>query len=298
MSYKSEKFFLLPALAALLFVLSGFTAPVRVIPLYGRPSGENERIVIRKVVSGADTGMLLINTRTFETVLVPSQRVNVGKFYESPDSLADDSPYFRLRRRMMERYDLCPGGVPAYDGPGYMLTCDLCPSSKPLDRDFLNYLAREGISPVYICISGRWIGRHAEDLRWLKELEGVDIVWVNHSLTHYYAPGVPYSRNFMLKPGTDWKMEILGNEEAMLARGLVPSPFFRYPGLVSNRALALEVLRYGLIPLGSNAWMAKEERPQAGSIILLHANGNEPQGLELFRKWQRNTGLKPEKFKY
>ena len=35
----------------------------------------------------------------------------------------------------------------------------------------------------------------------------------------------------------------------------------------------------GLIPLGSDAWLAKNEWPREGSIVLVHANGNEPLGV-------------------
>ena len=67
----------------------------------------------------------------------------------------------------------------------------------------------------------------------------------------------------------------------LLDSDLLPSPFFRFPGLVSNQRL-IEVLRdLHLIPIGSNAWLAKGERPQPGSVILVHANGNEPEGIRL-----------------
>ena len=39
-------------------------------------------------------------------------------------------------------------------------------------------------------------------------------------------------------------------------------------------------MAYGLIPVGSDAWLAKNEVPSAGSIVLVHGNGNEPVGVE------------------
>jgi len=38
-----------------------------------------------------------------------------------------------------------------------------------------------------------------------------------------------------------------------------------------------------LIPIGSAAWLAKGETPRAGSLILVHANGNEPEGIRLLQ---------------
>ena len=41
---------------------------------------------------------------------------------------------------------------------------------------------------------------------------------------------------------------------------------------------------YFLIPLGANAWIAKNEPIQKGSIILIHGNKNEPQGIAMMEK--------------
>jgi hypothetical protein len=38
----------------------------------------------------------------------------------------------------------------------------------------------------------------------------------------------------------------------------------------------------GLVPVGSDAWLAKNQRPGEGSIVLVHANGNEPLGVRRF----------------
>ena len=42
------------------------------------------------------------------------------------------------------------------------------------------------------------------------------------------------------------------------------------------------VRRHHLISLGADAWLAIDQRPNAGSIVLVHANGNEPLGIKLF----------------
>lgn len=68
----------------------------------------------------------------------------------------------------------------------------------------------------------------------------------------------------------------------MLRLGLLPSVFFRFPGLVDDSSLSEKVLRTGLIPIGSDAWLAKSQRPSAGSIVLVHGNGTEPAGVREF----------------
>ena len=68
----------------------------------------------------------------------------------------------------------------------------------------------------------------------------------------------------------------------MIERGLVPSVFFRFPGLVSDRSVFEEVLSRGLIPTGSDAWLAKGQHATAGSVVLVHGNGNEPLGVKDF----------------
>ena len=70
-------------------------------------------------------------------------------------------------------------------------------------------------------------------------------------------------------------------EQLLLENGLIPSPFFRFPGLVADGTLLARLRELSLIPLGSNAWLAKGEQPEDGSVILVHGNGNEPRGIEL-----------------
>ena len=42
------------------------------------------------------------------------------------------------------------------------------------------------------------------------------------------------------------------------------------------------------MPLGSDAWLAKSQKPVAGSIVLVHANGNEPLGVRRFLELLRS----------
>jgi peptidoglycan/xylan/chitin deacetylase (PgdA/CDA1 family) len=126
---------------------------------------------------------------------------------------------------------------------------------------------------------------HPLDLAWLRQLEQdreITVTWINHSFHHRYAPALPLSRNFLLEPGTDLGAEVLKTEAAMIENGLQPSVFFRFPGLVSDPTLMGRVISYGLIPIGSDAWLAKGQVPSPGSIVLVHGNGNEPVGIAKF----------------
>ncbi len=173
-------------------------------------------------------------------------------------------------------------------GNGVVLTIDLCPSARPLDRRLfttliLDFAPAEKPVPVGIAITGRWMIEHPKDLAWLRqrEREGeIAVTWINHSFNHRYDERLPLSQNFLLESGTDPDLEVLATEKAMIDQGLLPSVFFRFPGLVSDPKLVGRIVAYGLIPVGSDAWLAKNQVPSAGSIVLVHGNGNEPVGVD------------------
>jgi hypothetical protein len=173
---------------------------------------------------------------------------------------------------------------------GISLTADLCPSSRPLDRRiftdiFQQFQKVERPVPVALSITGIWMREHPQDLAWLKEMQlknEIIITWINHSYNHRVSRSLPLKENFLLEPGTDINFEVLGTEQAMLKNGLLPSVFFRFPGLVSDQQLIYKITGFGLIPIGTDAWLAKGQAPQAGSIVLIHGNGNEPLGVSDF----------------
>lgn len=179
-------------------------------------------------------------------------------------------------------------GYPA--DKGIVLTIDLCPSHKPLDRIIFTTLINEFNKyekpvPLALSITGRFMLTHSEDLEWLKSLEKtglIKITWINHTYNHHFNPKVPLKTNFLLEPGTDINFEILGTEMALLEKGLELSPFFRFPGLVSDFKLFEKITNYGLIPIGSDAWLAKGQIAHNGNIVLIHGNGNEPIGVKEF----------------
>ena len=177
--------------------------------------------------------------------------------------------------------------------PQLYLTADLCPSHKPLDRSLFENLTHDKnvAVPMAINVSGNWIRKHEEDFQWLRAKEqsgALRITWANHSDTHPYVPHIPDTRNFLLSPGVNFDSEIFGVEKLLFSHGVVPSVFFRFPGLVSDQKLVQRLAELGLIPLGADAWLALGQPIHNGSVILIHANGNEPLGIHLlfenFRK--------------
>jgi hypothetical protein len=173
---------------------------------------------------------------------------------------------------------------------GISLTVDLCPSHRPLDKriftDIFNQFQKvEKPVPVALSVTGVWMRQHPQDLQWLKQMqqnEEIYITWINHSYNHRVSVNLPLKENFLLEPGTDISYEVLETEKAMLKNGLLPSVFFRFPGLVSDQQLVYRITDFGLIPVGTDAWLAKGQHPAAGSIVLIHGNGNEPVGVNDF----------------
>jgi hypothetical protein len=180
-------------------------------------------------------------------------------------------------------------------GNGVVLTVDLCPSRRPLDRSLFDSVIatfgpEERPVPLAVAVTGVWMREHPGDLAWLLDrVQSGDatITWIDHSFDHRFDPAAPLPRNFLLRPGTDLEAEILRTEQAMLEHGMVPSVFFRFPGLVSDRQVFDRVVAHGLVPVGSDAWLAKGQRPAEGSIVLVHGNGNEPIGIADFLRLLR-----------
>ena len=171
-------------------------------------------------------------------------------------------------------------------GGGGYFTGDLCPSHKPLEREFISSLEGER-TPVALSISGLWLKHHFEDYRWLTQEAArgaLAITWINHTYTHNYKKGVAEDENFMLSPDVDPDYEIEETEKLLIANGGTPSVFFRFPGLVSSSDLMKAVAAHHLISLGADAWLALGQSPRDGSVILVHPNGNEPAGLKIYSR--------------
>ncbi len=171
---------------------------------------------------------------------------------------------------------------------GSVVSADLCPSNKPLDRSFFLDLERlQNNIPVALAISGYWLKKHPKDFAWLKSeihAQRLNVTWVNHSFFHTYKKEQPAEDNYLLSAKADIRHEILATERLLIENGITPSVFFRFPALVSNEKLMNHLKQKMLLPVASDAWLAIGQEPKEGSIILVHANGNETRGLARFKE--------------
>lgn len=233
--------------------------------------------------------VIVLDTKTMKTFIYNLKELKISKF----NNFSKNSNYSKLINLIVEK-NYKSSGIDSIFNDGYSLTLDLCPSTKKFDSAFFNYIIEKKIDPLYICVSGKWIDKHNSEFKYILDYsKNINIVWVNHSYSHYYDSKKKNNNNFMLSENTNLEFEVLNNEIVMLKNGIIPSPFFRFPGLISDQKICKTIISYGLIPLSSNAWIAKGEKPKNRSIILLHMNGNERSGLSLFLKFFKNTKLKP-----
>lgn len=295
MTTRSRVACLLPVLLIALLCLAPSPALAAGYGPFFRPFRDADRklwVAIRRFDEGGRTRYLAVDPASFGTAVMDEA---------SAASDADETDWKGTAfSKALERYNapalgLQDGGLRRGPSGGLFLTIDLCPSSNRADAALFNaavdMAAARGVpTPVAIAVSGLWMERHPGELEWILGLEkkgGLAITWVNHTWSHPYDKGRPLAENFLLKPGVDFEREVLDDELAMIRRGLVPSPFFRFPGLVADRGLLERLKRLFLIPIGADAWLAKGERPAEGSIILVHGNGNEPEGVRRFMELYR-----------
>lgn len=257
-------------------------------------AGGREMIILRQFGRDGSSFFLGVDPDSLATEIVPAEAGELDE--EALNTIREtmaSTPYIRaLNEAEAHSQALQDAGIshllPAERGVS--LTIDLCPSRKPLDRALFRDIAAalagiEKPAPLAISVSGVWMEDHPDDLRWLLGLiqaGDISVDWINHTYHHRYDPKRPLRDNFLLEKGTDLEAEILLTEKKMIENRLVPSAFFRFPGLVSDTTLFKRVTAFGLIPVGSDAWLAKGQAARPGSIVLIHGNGNEPLGVKEF----------------
>ncbi|KTD39493.1 Uncharacterised protein [Legionella longbeachae] len=239
---------------------------------------------------------LVVDPETLQTKVMPVKTLLPRDFrqkdkpgYFTRWNIASTRYYQLLHKTTAAPYVLENQGIKhAQHGKhGNVLTIDLCPSTKPFESEFFNSLVKLSETsnkpiPVTIAISGMWLIEHPEEFQWLIAQEKdkkLAITWANHSFSHVYYDDLPYSENFLRSPETNIELEILTTEKYLLESGEVPSVFFRFPGLVSSKKLIRQLRQYGLIPLGTDTWLARNQTIIPGGILLVHGNSNEHEGI-------------------
>lgn len=175
------------------------------------------------------------------------------------------------------------------------LTVDLCWSLRRFEGDFfrsLPQLARQREQDVHaaVFVSGRWLQQHPTEMEALIDLDqqpGVQLTWGLHSWAHPKAAG--FLNDFSPEQLREDTFQL---ERSLLQWGIVPTVYYRFPGLIHDRTRLEEVLRLDLFPVDCESWIALlgSSHPYAhpvtdGSIILVHGNGNEPKGIVRLNDW-------------
>ena len=173
----------------------------------------------------------------------------------------------------------------------------ICHSANKIEKSLFNKLKKSSklnIVYVSIVISGLWIIQNKEDFIWLQSLtsDNFIITWVNCSFTRRYCK---IEGAFLLLSNTVVKSEILDTEKILIENGEIPSIFFRFPGLISDRKFLAELKKYGLVQLGASVLISKMKENDIinkGDIILINGNDIEKNKfLDLFYKFVDNTNL-------
>jgi hypothetical protein len=257
-------------------------------------SDTSDLILLRSFLKDKHRFYFAVNPWTLNTSIVNSDSNHTEKIpWDSIRIIFSSTPYIKAILQAEKESDtLQDAGIRRFNNmhPGIDLTIDMCPSIHPLDRavfiSLINEMGKvEKPVPMAISITGRWIKSHPADLLWLDSLDKsghLSIVWINHTFNHIVKKNVPLKNNFLLTPGININSEVLKTEIILLQKGQVPSVFFRFPGLISNHDVYYKILSFGLIPVGTDAWLAKGQKPGDGSIVLIHGNGNEPLGVKAF----------------
>lgn len=249
-------------------------------------------LAIRSFKSNQKKYLLLADLQNLKTRIEPAELYQLSNVdFNNIRAMFKNSTYVKVVENILANDKAIQNSglnTPISGKSGITLTVDLCPSHKEMDRvivsDLLSNFKNSQPIPISFSISGKWLLKHQADFDWLKQLQDKNqlaITWINHSYNHRVNE-LPLSQNFMLAKDTDVQAEVLENEQLLLKNGVVPSVFFRFPGLVSNQKLVEKIMRFGLIPVGSDAWLAKGEKAKNGSIVLIHGNGNEEPGVKDF----------------
>lgn len=250
--------------------------------------------IIRTYISHEKQFFIAVNPNNIKTYIIPAEEI-----LETPKTWTDilnqysNSAYVKAINTAKEKsFPMQDAGIQHgnVNEKGIILTIDLCPSHKPLDRIIFTSIANEFLKmnkpqAIALSITGKFLNSHPEDIEWLKEMSksgSLEIVWINHTYNHNYDPKLPIQENFLFEPKTNLDTEILLLEKSLLEKQILFSAFFRFPGLVSDAELINKVTEYGLIPIGSDAWLAKGQIAKNGDIVLIHGNGNEPLGVKDF----------------
>ena len=268
--------------------------------LFGPPLARGARVLVTRSlrVDGAPA-RLAVDADSLVSSVVRAAVLEEGSREASPADAASESPFSRSlaetarlggANRALDRIATSAKTGDATEP--FALTIDMCQSKKVWDEALFAWAV--GLAerlhrpvPIGVAMTGGWARAHPAELDRLVSWVASDklaITWINHSSTHPLncLDSACRRAEFLTAQSVDFDAEVLGLEQALVARGLAPSVLFRFPGLVHDPARLGQLARLSLLPLDANAWIAKGQPLGPRTVVLVHGNGNEPPGIRGF----------------
>lgn len=282
----------------------------------GAPIADGHRLsVIRSLVIDGKAARVVVDADTMLTSLVETPALEAGSAKAAFADTAYQKSLAATLKAAARNDALSHFGADALSAETapeqFALTVDMCQSHKPWEKRLFDWVVAlsdelHAPIPIGIAMTGVWAKAHSAELDQLNAWEAqgkLTITWVNHSSTHpLFCKNTSCSQaTFLTEPSVDMNEEVFGLERSLLARGMMTSPLFRFPGLVHDQKRLTELQRLSLLPLDADAWIAKGEKIKNGAVVLVHGNGNEPEGITGFLKvvttGQRASDLRSGKSK-
>jgi hypothetical protein len=266
--------------------------------LLGKPVEAGRRLsVIRAFVFRGTAAKLVVDADTMITAVVASTVLDRDTRTATGADAMASSPYATSlakvagSARALDRVS-ATASFPTTTTEPFALTIDMCQSRREWDRRLYEWAVDLSTSlgrpvPVGIAMTGGWAKAHPNELEQLLtwQHEGkLDITWINHSSTHplHCVDSACRRAEFLTAASVDFDEEVLGLERTLLARDMLPSVIFRFPGLVHDARRLGQLSRLSLFPLDANGWIAKGQPIAPRAVVLVHGNGNEPPGISGF----------------
>lgn len=249
--------------------------------------------VIRTATYQGEATRLVVDEESLATALVGAASLAEASRAAGAADHVQDTPYARSLADVASRgaaLSHLAATAPSLgaDEP-FALTIDMCQSHKAWEKRLFDWAVALSDKvhrpvPLGIAMTGVWAKAHPAELDQLLAWERggkLAITWINHSSTHplHCQDASCRKAQFLTAPGVDFDEEVLGEERVALARGMIPSTLFRFPGLVHDANRLRQLERLSLMALDADGWIAKGQPIRPGAVVLVHGNGNEPEGI-------------------
>jgi hypothetical protein len=247
-------------------------------------------LAIRRLLRDGVDSYLVVDDASFEFAVVEAASFDAA----SRAADADEATSFDYLAALAQTREAVVCQLGSSQQPvRFTLTVDMCQSSRAWELGLFEWLVElsdatgQAVS-VGIALTGLWSIHHPSEFRQLLDWQAagkLDISWVNHSYRHQLSKDAQGHYHFLTAPSVDLRSAVLDLEVLLVEQGETPSPLFRFPGLTHDARTLGELNDLDLFPLDANGWLAKGEPLEHRSVVLLHGNGNEHVGIEMFFDW-------------